>query len=226
MTVRSRLSSRRPERRWDASCLVSRCHKLIKLTAALVIAFPSSAVPKAHMAVQGVAIGSHGIYEVAIVGTVDDRHLLGGVRNIVRRVKHLKDTTVIPALRCVTFGFEYFIHGSPSGVDIPIRMVTRFPEHGLRNPETGETTHRSETVLLRTLGQRHFRGYTLQRPWEVVFGTWTFELWHNNRKLAEQRFQLADPCQRGCQDKATPEEVDCENDLIGTAPSSAPNRGG
>jgi hypothetical protein len=141
---------------------------------------------------------------------------------MVRPVRHIESTSVIPARRCVSFGFEYLILGTPSGADIPIKMITRFPEQGLRNPETGKTTDRNETRVGRRVGQRHFRAYTLEQSWEVVLGTWTFELWYGDRKLAEQSFKLVDPCPEGCQEPVMPDESACERSLISIAPAPNP----
>jgi hypothetical protein len=92
-------------------------------------------------------------------------------------------------------------------------MVTKFPSKGILNPETGKTVHRSEAVVHRAIGRTHFRSYTLDEPWAVVPGTWTFELWYRDRKLVEQSFTLVQPCSNDCDRSEIPKRG-CEDGLV------------
>lgn len=138
--------------------------------------------------VEGVKIVNFGIYELeARKGSAYENSSW----DVVRKVSRIQDTTTIPARLCVSFGFEYVIVGAPQGAEIPIKMVTKFPEPGLPNPVTGKRTLRSEVLIGRAIGPLNFRAYTFDKQWELMLGGWTFEIWHKDRMLAGQSFTVA-----------------------------------
>lgn len=151
-----------------------------------------------------------GIYDVQIVGATADKNLAGGSMNVVAKRRHVRETTTIFARVCTSFGFEYVLVGAPNDAAVPIRMVTRFPGQGVHNPETGVTTYEHETLVRRTIGQIHFRSYTLENDWEVVPGVWTFELWHGDRKLVDRSFTLSRACGEEC-DRINRDGQACES---------------
>ena len=140
--------------------------------------------------VESVKIGDKGIYDVEIVGRIHSKDSPGSIRNVIGQPRIVERTTAVPARPCVSFGFEYMIYGAPPGAQIPLRMVTRFPDAGIRNPKTGVMSHVSEVLVPRTIGQPHYRVYTFEEPWEIVPGIWKFEIWHEHRKLAERSFSV------------------------------------
>lgn len=166
------------------------------------------------LSVERVSITSPGIYELQITKEIGDKNLAGRSRNVVQKIRNVQITTTIPARICISFGFEYVIRGAPIDAEIPIKMITKYPNQGVHNPETRETTYRNETLISRKIGRVHFRSYTLDNPWELVPGVWTFELWHKDRKLAEQSFVLIAPCAGGC-DEIEPAKGKCEESLVG-----------
>ena len=180
----------------------------------LIIA-PLSAGGKS-LSIHRATIANAGIYELKIARSVGDTNLAGSSRYVVTGTRRLQTTTGIPARVCTSFGFEYMIIGTPLSAEVPIKMVTKFPTPGLRNPETQQTTYRHETVVNRTIGRVHFRSYTLEEQWELVPGVWTFELWYQDRKLAEQSFTLSTPCADCGRSEAAP--VSCQERLVSEAP--------
>lgn len=161
-------------------------------------------------------IANPGIYALKIERSVGDASLAGRSRYVVTGIRKIRSTTSIPARICTSFGFEYVIVGAPPNVEVPIKMVTKFPSGGLTNPQTQETTYRHETVVNRTVGKTHFRSYTLESLWELVPGVWTFELWYQNRKLGEQSFTLSVPC-ASC-DESEPPRSSCDEALVSMVP--------
>lgn len=158
---------------------------------AIAAACPASAQPGA---VDGAAILNAGIYELDLGRKIAGRNRSGLAHHIVTAKRLNRRATDIPARLCLSFGFEYVILGAPTDVAVPIRMITRFPSPGLRDPETKAVAHRDEIVINRVIGKVHFRSFTLERPSDLVPGLWTFELWYKDRKLAEQSFTLSVPC--------------------------------
>lgn len=148
--------------------------------------------------IESVKIGENGIYDVDIIGRIDSKDSPGGIRNVIGRASILDPTTAVAARPCVSFGFEYVIHGSPAGAEVSLRMVTRFPDPGIRNPKTGVVSYVTEVLVSRTLERQHYRVYTLEEPWEIVPGIWTFEIWHEHRKLAERSFSVSNAGARDC----------------------------
>ena len=107
--------------------------------------------------------------------------------------------------------------GLPTGTVVPLRMVTRFPPPGLRDPETGEARRHQEVKVLKTIGTRHFRAYTIHEGWEMVPGTWAFEIWHRDQKLVEQAFVVLPACGVACREP--PDSIDgCAARLTSVVP--------
>jgi len=161
------------------------------------------------LTVQRANIVNQGIYELE---TRADENSQGRSWDVVRKIRQVQATTTIPARLCMSFGFEYVVVGAPSGAEVPIKMVTKFPGKGLYNPETRKTMLRNEVVVGRTIGATHIRSYTFDKPWEIVPGVWTFQLWHKDQKLAEQSFTVT-------ADKQSSFEGKCEEKLVALAPT-------
>ena len=102
--------------------------------------------------------------------------------------------TKIPALPGTRFGIRYVLHGAPTGGYAGIREVWRFPEPGLTNPETGKTFHeQAGRAIVQVTDNEIFSGYALLYDWELVPGTWTFEVWTGERLLLKQLFDVVRP---------------------------------
>lgn len=144
--------------------------------------------------VDGATIINAGIYELKLGRRMGTGTMAGQAHHSVTAKRLIRRTADIPAHQCLSFGFEYVIHGTPADAAVPIRMVTRFPSPGLRHPETQAVTLRDEIVVTRAIGKVHFRSFTLESPAELVPGPWTLELWHKDQKLASQTFTLTIPC--------------------------------
>jgi hypothetical protein len=143
--------------------------------------------------IERIDIVGKGIYQVAVGKLTPEKQTPTGVAASVEDAKKIEDTTTIPARNGLEFGIEYVIVGMPKGAQVPIRIVSVYPEQGLRNPKTGKTVRRAEIVRNKIIGDVIYAGYAFENEWETVPGVWKFELWHKNRKLAEQSFTVAKP---------------------------------
>lgn len=153
-----------------------------------------------------------GIFEVQILkrkGTDDGQ---GHVVNALRRTRLVARTEIVPVRRCVTFGLRYEVRGRPADAQVSLRMVTRVPAPGLRNPRSGHIAREMETILPRKIGGRYTQVYTLEHAWELVPGVWRLEIWHGARRLAAQSFSLAGRCENGCESED--DHNSCSHDLI------------
>lgn len=102
----------------------------------------------------------------------------------------IKNTDVIKPAIGMHFGIRYTIRGFPIGSRVPIKIVQRYPITGLLNPRANKTTYTYQQTSMKMVGYSAFEGYHLGAPWELVPGIWSFEIWHNGRLLAEQKFEL------------------------------------
>lgn len=175
--------------------------------AALVLAFvllPTAA--RAQLAqVDRIEIFDAGIYCADTVRKVADPNAPSGFRNVVTNVKFLRAAYQIPAKLGTRFGMQYKIIGSRPGELADLRLVTRISPPGLVDPVSGKTFLSNEYAILGLIGSDGYWEYHIEYDWEVVPGVWAFEIWHQDRKLAEQRFALINP-QR------------LQKDLVGCAP--------
>ena len=48
-------------------------------------------------------------------------------------------------------------------------------------------------MIDKTIGPTQYKGYKIAQDWQAVPGVWTFQIWYQNRKLAEQSFTLTKP---------------------------------
>jgi hypothetical protein len=116
----------------------------------------------------------------------------GGVAKVAN-IKLIRNTTTIPSTLGTHFGFRYKIIGQPAGASINLRMINYYPQPGLRNPAISYSVMRSEYVVHEELGAESYRDYGLDEAWQLKPGTWTFEIWEGDRKLAEQTFTVVKP---------------------------------
>lgn len=143
--------------------------------------------------VQRLEIGRKGIYEAAITTRKEDKDLPGGVFATVERATFVEFTSTVPARPGTSFGYEYLVVGAPKGAPALLRVVTIYPEPGLHDPRSGTTTRRSEVFITKSIGTTNLNGYRMDRDWEAVPGTWTFQIWAGDRKLSEQTFTAVRP---------------------------------
>ena len=114
-------------------------------------------------------------------------------RNLLTDTRLLVSTTRIEAKIGIHFGMRYRVVGRPNLTSVRLVSVTQYPEPGLKNPKGGNAQTRGEHGLFATIGQTNYRGYVFEHDWELVTGTWTFELWDGDRKLASQAFDVVKP---------------------------------
>ena len=140
--------------------------------------------------VERVEIVETGIYRVEIAKTTQASGTATGVRDELANVKLVANTTTVPAQIGTKFGIRYRVVGSPDRASVKLTVIVRFPGEGLRNPKTGERKAQDVTVWTRNIGVVTYSGYSFDEGWELVPGTWTYEVLHEGRKIAEQSFTV------------------------------------
>src|SRR5262245_49019810 len=138
--------------------------------------------------VDRIEIVETGIYRAETTATESAPGTATGQRNLLTDTRLLAPTTRIQAKIGVHFVMRYRLVGSPSLASVKLVSVTQYPAPGLKNPRGGSIQTQGEHALLATINQINYRGYVFEHAWELVAGTWVFELWDGKRKLASQTF--------------------------------------
>lgn len=98
----------------------------------------------------------------------------------------------IPEKSEFAIGVDFLLVGTPKGASVPLKIIWRYPEPGLKSPDTGTTKLTDEYVdPNHTLGKRDalFWKFT-DAEWVRIPGIWTLEVWQDDRKLLAQEFNL------------------------------------
>lgn len=154
-----------------------------------------------------VVVQQHGIYQASTSGLSAANGTLGPVRRVSNAIL-LHSTTAIPVLKSTRFGFRYLILGWRSGI-VELTLITKFPSSGLLNPHSGARHFENRYVVNRVVGEIGYRDYYLDEDWEMVPGRWSFEFWHQGRKIGEQEFCLFEPSV--AQTKPNESPADCQS---------------
>jgi hypothetical protein len=104
----------------------------------------------------------------------------------------IEATTRIPARIGERFGMRYRVVGEPAKAELTLKIVFLVPEPGLRSA-TGVQMMRNESSTRRRVGEVHCVDIKFDDESDLVIGTWTFEIWDGNRKLASQNFEVFKP---------------------------------
>lgn len=136
---------------------------------------------------------SYGLFESKVAETENRPDTATGKRDIVADFKLLKQTDTIVAKIGTEFGIEFRVSGFPAGQkDVMVTVVTRFPPPGLTNAK-GERLTQDKSNVRVVPGRREYEGYGFEEKWELAAGEWVFEVYFQDRKLAERRFTVVLP---------------------------------
>lgn len=160
--------------------------RLLALTAVLAL----SAWPLLAAAEQPrVEILDYGIYETGTRTSVPMPISVSGKMNLVSHVRLTKEAREIMGQLGTSFGFRYRIHGVPPGATVTIR--TRHPR--LTNPDTGKSMNYGEREQTVTSGEERYTGFSFDATYEIAEGEWSFQIIHEGRVIAEQKFKVVVP---------------------------------
>jgi hypothetical protein len=107
-------------------------------------------------------------------------------------VRHAATLRNIPAQIGTTFGFRYEVMCKPHAAPVELRQVVIFPSPGL-TPSFSSSSRsiiQDEFLLQTRIGETSYAFYTLEDAFELVPGSWVFEIWQGNRRLAMQVFKV------------------------------------
>lgn len=175
---------------------------------------PLRPTPPSNGSVQ-VQIESFGTYQAEVKRVVSNPNAPSGYSNEIGKTSLIKKTDRIPLRKGLTFGVDVLPIGQNKGRPVRLKYAWRFPAPGLKNPETGKTSLRDETLGEFVFGDSRIILYTFDVDFEMLPGQWLFEIWDGEKKLAEKSFTM-----EISRDAATEERT---NQLVPQPGSSVPN---
>ena len=131
----------------------------------------------------GAKVTEAGIYASQVL--TDETNSAGVKLQGLDEFKLLLNTTNIPARIGIRFGFRYEIIGTPANAPIILTMVAKYPP--IKYSTTGKTETTDKYQLRSWIGKTYTSG-SLDEKSDCVPGQWTFEVWHEGKKLCEQAF--------------------------------------
>lgn len=168
-----------------------------KAAGAVAIAAGIAALtPPAHaqtVKIERIEVARPGIYEIEVRGAVPDKAISTGNKVEAKAYKNLVVGADIPAKSGTVIGAELTVVGTPRRGKVPLKVIWRYPPPGLTNPETKETRTVDEYTDVQLVGDKFPVFWGLTQDWHLVPGTWTLEVFHGDRKLVTQQFQLVKP---------------------------------
>ncbi|MDD5141414.1 MAG: DUF3859 domain-containing protein [Verrucomicrobiales bacterium] len=149
----------------------------------IVCLLPLPIFSQEEVRVTGAKITEVGIYASQII--TDETNAAGVKLQGLDDFKLLMSTTNVPARIGIRFGFRYEILGTPASAPIVLTMVGKHPP--IKNSTTGkmETT---DTYQLNSWIGKTYTSNSLDQKSDCVPGQWSFEVWHEGKKLCEQSF--------------------------------------
>jgi hypothetical protein len=160
---------------------------ILSLLLSVALSATAASAQSAH--VDRIEIVEFGLYDLKTIKKTDAPGIASGVL-LATEGTLIERTTTIPAKRGVAFGYTVKIYGRPEGGTVTVRDINIVPEPGLRNPKTGNVIYREETAYTRKIGETYRSDYQLSYDWTLVPGKWVFQLWIDDRMMAEQIFTL------------------------------------
>jgi hypothetical protein len=143
--------------------------------------------------VERIEVARPGTYEIEVRGAVPDMSVATGNRVEAKAYKSLKVGNAVEAQVGTVIGAELTIVGSPRRAKVPLKVVWRYPAPGLTNPDSKETKTTDEYFDIQLVGEKFPIFWGLTQDWHLVPGTWTLEVWHFDRKLVTQLFEVKKP---------------------------------
>lgn len=136
-------------------------------------------------------------------------------------VELVKQTHRIPLAMNRLFGFKFRVTGFDDKDAVQLKLVVTHPKIKRDNGSTSTGYSYPVLVDVKDGVIENRSGYSIDHDYEMVEGTWTFELWYYKQKLVSQTFEtVADE-----EDTASPEPAqqnEPENEPQGEPKAPAP----
>jgi hypothetical protein len=157
--------------------------------AALLLATPFAA-NAGEVRVERIDVLDAGIYTVVTGAETADPNAPGGTIAAPVTATLVDATTGVPGRVGLEFGLRYVIVGEPAEAEVPLDFVIIYPPPGLTDPAAAEPLRESRYARQKQIGETLYLGYGFENDWEIVPGEWSFEIWHEGRRLASRSFTV------------------------------------
>lgn len=138
----------------------------------------------------GIEIVDTGLYRLELGKETPDPNAPGEMMASVEKAELIESTTTVPGALGREFGLRYRVLGEPAGAEVTFDFHYTYPSPGLADPERDAPLLEERFSRQRTIGKTEFTGFGFDNPWEIVPGTWTFEISHDGKTLATQSFEV------------------------------------
>jgi hypothetical protein len=162
------------------------------LLAAFVVAAVSTAAAQS-VRVDGIDVVDKGIYEITAGKKTADPNTPTKEITAVTGEKLVTATDTVAGKIGTEFGLRYVVKGDPAGAEAPLDFVITYPPPGLKDPAEAAPVTESRYSRGKKIGDTIYLGYGFENDWEIVPGTWTFAIFHDGKKLAEESFTVTAP---------------------------------
>ena len=162
------------------------------LIVAVVLSIAGPALAQS-LKVERIEVARPGLYEIEVAKPIPDAGVATGNRVEAKAYKSVKVGPRIEARTGTIIGAELTIVGTPRRGKVPLKVIWRYPAPGLTNPDSKATKSSDEYTDTQLIGERFPIFWGLTQDWHLMPGTWTLEVWHGDRKLVAQEFQLTKP---------------------------------
>lgn len=140
--------------------------------------------------IDAIEITGAGLVELSDAKATADKSISTGNFTRAKSVKIIQRASVIKTKKGMVIGMTVRVTGKPNGARGPVTVTWRYPEPGLKNPDTGDTKLTDEYETTEVIGKDSFFFWTFDAEWPLVPGDWTIELRSGGRLLAKQLFVL------------------------------------
>jgi len=166
------------------------CVRITLLFIVSVVSLPFASLSRAAI-VTGAEIIEYGIFDTVPIGSRREPGVLSGQVHEIPIAKLKERTAIIPALLGTNFGITIKLIGRPSGQQVNCWIRWSHPK--VTNPETKESSERSEFPGRHPIGEAASTGFTFDHPWELVPGEWTVQIFWDWKLVAEKTFVVVLP---------------------------------
>ena len=136
---------------------------------------------------------NYGIYQSQMIEKIISEEMTSGGLGLREDVELLKQTDRIPAEIGTRFGFKYIIEGENIPKEIKVTFVWNFPETGLKDPETNQLSKQDQVTAIVKTNKELYIDYGFDYEWELVLGTWIFQIKEGDNVLATKTFEVYKP---------------------------------
>lgn len=157
---------------------------------------PASAWVKRAGSAATVKLAWAGTYESQGVKVHQEPNALGGKYNSFDTHRRIATTTDIPLTLGTSFGVAYGCPDLGPNEYIEVRRRWTFAKPGLKDPRNGQLAVATASTAPCTRDET-ISGYHLGESWELVPGTWKFELQVDGQTMHSVSFELQAPALAG-----------------------------